>query len=198
MVFFQAEGRSSDGEAISDDGELDDETMQAIASGTLPQSADTLVALNQVYQELLQTFMRRVEACLAENREKQVSFYLFDFLERSDFLCFQRTLEAELRRYSGEGTKKQESRVPVLLYLPPYFRDSANIVSFPIFQNPGFLLHFCSFQAPKKNMDAIAKLGELDPLVESPRKWTAAEKTKLISAVESAVLLIETSSFMNK
>lgn len=80
--------------------------------------------------------------------------------------------------------KKLSAKVPALLYIPPYFRDSAEMVSKQDKSN--VLKHHTSFlQCPPTNEESRenpCKM-DLDMLVQRSRKWTEREETKLKEAV---------------
>uniref|UniRef100_A0A915JI73 Uncharacterized protein n=1 Tax=Romanomermis culicivorax TaxID=13658 RepID=A0A915JI73_ROMCU len=83
----------------------DDELMSWVASGMLPVNTSTTLALNQAYQEILQQFIGRISGLLAQ---KTVQKMVDD-------------------TYVGDPKVRGTLKVPTLVYICPYFRDSAGL-----------------------------------------------------------------------
>lgn len=58
----------------------DDQVYRRIAAGELPQDTATLLALNLTYQELLTTFLNRIQESEKKEEEKEVRTNNFFFI----------------------------------------------------------------------------------------------------------------------
>ncbi|KAK3088735.1 hypothetical protein FSP39_023136 [Pinctada imbricata] len=100
---------SQQGFTQSEDGSMHVET-NIIGIDELPVNADTSLALNRTYQELILDSLRKIEIALSENREKQ------NLLEEG---LEQKTI-APKPKEKEEGTKKKS----LVSYFKPYFKGS--------------------------------------------------------------------------
>ncbi|EGT37960.1 hypothetical protein CAEBREN_07450 [Caenorhabditis brenneri] len=115
------------------------------------KTIDELILYNETYLEILDSSIAIVEQQLAENRQRQTQ------------------LKEEYRLYSRADIAKR--KVPVHLYMPPYFKDENNM-------------------CPPMSAEARHKqeLKWFDPLMKEEKKWTPSEIKTLREAVKEAMV----------
>ncbi|CAI2321876.1 unnamed protein product [Caenorhabditis sp. 36 PRJEB53466] len=114
-------------------------------------NVETLVLFNETYFEIIDQSLALVDQQLADNRAKQ------------------KQLTEEYRLYSRADVQKR--KVPVHLYMPPYFKDENGM-------------------CPPMSAEAREKqeLKWFDPLMKEEKKWTAHEIKTLRDAVKEAMI----------
>uniref|UniRef100_A0A1I7T181 snRNA-activating protein complex subunit 4 n=1 Tax=Caenorhabditis tropicalis TaxID=1561998 RepID=A0A1I7T181_9PELO len=110
-----------------------------------------LLAINETYLEILDNAINVVEQQLSNNRERQ------------------NQLKEEHRLYNRSDVAKR--KVPVHLYMPPYFKDENNM-------------------CPPMSAEARHKQKQkwFDPLMKEEKKWTPSEIKTLREAVKEAMV----------
>lgn len=143
-----------------DDADSDDDSLDL---ENLPATVENCLALNQAYQEVLDQIIEKLDSTVATNREQQ------------------QHLQEQLDHCSGDPDVRVVTKVPVQMYLPPYFKDTANMY-------------------PPPNADTIRKAhsGEFDPLVEVPKRWSVSEKEKLLNGVRQSLMEIRLKPLENR
>ena len=114
-------------------------------------SIEELLIFNETYSEILDVSIQLIEQQLADNRQRQ------------------NQLKEEYRLYNRADITKR--KVPVHLYMPPYFKDENNM-------------------CPPMSAEAREKqeLKWFDPLMREEKKWTPSEIRTLRDAVKEAMV----------
>lgn len=117
-------------------------------------SLEDLLLYNETYSEIIDSSLALVDKQLADNRERQ------------------NQLKEEHRKYTRADIAKR--KVPVHLYMPPYFKDENNM-------------------CPPMSAEAREKqeLKWFDPLMKEEKKWTPSEIKTLRTAVKEAMISIQ-------
>lgn len=142
----------------------DDELMSWVASGMLPVNTSTTLALNQAYQEVLQQFIGRISGILAQVRERKKSV--------------QKMIDDT---YVGDPKARGALKVPSLVYICPYFRDSAGLC-------PGL----------NKEARQIHSGAFFDMLLFPKPKWSKKEISSLQKGVAETTMQALLSPLLNK
>lgn len=118
--------------------------------------------MNEAYQDVVKHLIGKLEKAVASNRGQQEELH-------------------KMMRAQTDADSVARKKVPVSMFLPPYFKDSNNMVA-PL------------------NEEAKQKLNQMvyDPLMKEEKKWTSAELKKLREAVANAVTAQKLAPYQNK